>query len=374
MTARWHLVTGEYPPATGGVARFTAELAKALSRHDVHVWTPGGGESTPGVTVHALPDAFGRASRRVLDAALHQSPGDVMLLQYTPNALGARGANVWFCLWLQRRVRRGADIRVVFHEPFFYFARQSLARNALALVHRVMAWMMLRRARIAYVSSPSWPSLLAPYAPSTVTWRWLPITVGLPEPPDRRARPSPSHAAPDGVTTIGHLGTYAGELRPALSASIREILRQVPQAQVVCIGKGSREFVSAAALDHSRVAATGELPENEVHARVAACDLLFAPFVEGITARRTSVLTAMALGVPVASTDGACTEPLWRETGAVALAPAGDARAMASACATLARDAPARAALGRRGRDTYLRYFAPSATLAALDAAEQERT
>ncbi|HSL24330.1 MAG TPA: glycosyltransferase [Vicinamibacterales bacterium] len=372
MTERWHLVTGEYPPATGGIARFTAQLAMALSPRDVHVWTPGGGEPAPGVTVHSLPDDFGRASRRTLDTALDEAPGDVVLLQYTPNAIGARGANVPFCLWVRRRVRRGSDIRVVFHEPFFYFARQSLARNALALVQRLMAWTLLRGARLAYVSSPSWQSLLAPYAPSGITWRWLPITIGLPDASGTSARPASSPAA--GRFSIGHLGTYSDEIRPALGAAIREILRSVPQAQVVCVGKGSREFLREDAFDPSRVTATGELPEPDVYARISSCDLLFAPFVEGITARRTSVLTAMALGIPTVSTDGIYTEPLWRETGAVALVPAGDARAIAVACAVLARDAAARAALGRRARKTYLRHFAPSATLAALCRAGHEPT
>ena len=123
----WHVVTGEYPPACGGVGDYTAEVALALAMAGdaVHVWVPGAEDplasaappvaSAPvasvaapvasafrrkeletSVRVHELPDRFGRASRRILAAAWRDTPG-IVLLQYVPNALGARGANLPFC-------------------------------------------------------------------------------------------------------------------------------------------------------------------------------------------------------------------------------------------------------------------------------------
>ena len=39
----WHIVTGEYPPDSGGVADYTAAVARALadSGAEVHVWSTG---------------------------------------------------------------------------------------------------------------------------------------------------------------------------------------------------------------------------------------------------------------------------------------------------------------------------------------------
>ena len=74
--------------------------------------------------------------------ALATDPG-VVFLQYVPNALGAKGGNVAFCQWLLSLRRQGTDIRVMFHEPYFYLSWNP-ALNTLARVQRMMAAILLR--------------------------------------------------------------------------------------------------------------------------------------------------------------------------------------------------------------------------------------
>jgi len=70
-----------------------------------------------------------------------------------------------------------------------------------------------------------------------------------------------------------------------------------------------------------RIAATGELPAEQIPAHLRACDLLVQPFPDGVSSRRTSVMAGLANGVPVVTNLGLLSEPLWRKSGAVALAP-----------------------------------------------------
>jgi glycosyltransferase involved in cell wall biosynthesis len=368
MTRRWHLLSGEYAPSTGGIAQFTRALARALAscEMDVHVWVPRGGDATDGVRVHALPDRFGARSRRALEPVFAGAQSDVVLVQYAPNAFGWKGANLPFCLWLRAR-RHDADIRVVFHEPFFYFGWQSPQRNALAAVQRLMAATLLSSARAAYVSSESWLPLLKRYAHrrASVSWRTLPITIGDVTPPlaadVRRVRGSLGGPGP----IVGHLSAYAGELRAPLRAAIGAILRRTPEVNVLCIGRGSHAFV--AGFRDPRVRATGELAGPEIAAHLAACDLVVAPFVEGVTTRRTSVLTALAAGAAVIATEGRYTEDVWRDSRAVRLVPAGDPPAMAAACQQLLASPAERRLLAERGLALYAARFSPATLLDALE-------
>jgi len=104
-----------------------------------------------------LPDAFGRASRVQMERAFASTPGAI-LLQYVPNALGWRGANLPFCSWFSRLGRRVADVRVMFHEPYFYFTwrRPWAPANALALAQRLMARLLIRGADRVYYSTDAW--------------------------------------------------------------------------------------------------------------------------------------------------------------------------------------------------------------------------
>jgi hypothetical protein len=65
---------------------------------------------------------------------------------------------------------------------------------------------------------------------------------------------------------------------------------------------------------------------------------------------------------------------VWSETAAVALAPAGDAPAIAAAAAALARNRVARTALAAAGRRAYDAHFSLERTIDALAATAQAAT
>jgi glycosyltransferase involved in cell wall biosynthesis len=377
----WHVLTGEYPPACGGVGDYTAEVAAALAAagDTVHVWVAPhlsrpspGGRDRPGVIVHALPDRFGRASRRELAAAWRVTPGTI-LLQYVPNALGARGANLAFCLWLRKIHKAGADVRVMFHEPYFYFSLARPWRNVLAIVQRTMAATLLQAAGTIYLSTETWYRYLRAVGvlPPVET---LPIPSSLPSTPSQA---SIDHyrreMTPDAALLVGHFGTYGDHVAGELTALLPTLAARLPTIRFALAGAGSREFLGRLREQHPELAgrawASGRLDGDAVSAVLRGCQVLIQPYPDGITTRRTSVMAGLKNGIATVSTLGFLTEPIWTQSGAVALAPTGDVAGFADAVARLLQDPAGRAALGDRGAQTYRDRFSIEHTVAALRAA-----
>lgn len=368
----YHLVTGEYPPHAGGVGDYTQLVAAALAARgcEVHVWSPAVSESRMDgdVHLHRLEDGFGPASRRALELGLAEAPGRV-LLQYVPNALGARGANFRFCRWLQRAGRR-ADVRIMFHEPYFYFGWQHPLRNGLALAQRFMAAALLRAGSTAYASTDAWRPHLGSWAPPHLRIVVTPI-------PTTVARDAEGGAVArwrmlftrDGhdAAIVGHFGTYGDHVARDLGAVLPLILRAEPGVRVVCLGRGSDTFVEELPVQwHNRVLGTGALSREDMAAALRACDLVVQPYPDGVTTRRTSVMAALANGVATVTSSGALTEGVWSERRAVGLAAAGDAAALSAAVTRLLRNPDERAALAARGQRLYDEAFALECTISAL--------
>jgi glycosyltransferase involved in cell wall biosynthesis len=337
----------------------------------VHVWCPAAEDAIEGTLhVHQLPDVFGSRSRSLLEKALLQTPGAVVL-EYVPNALGARGANLPFCFWLLGMRRRAVDVRVMFHEPYFYFAWRRPSRNILAAVQRLMAAVLIRASRVAYLSTPTWVRYLRPWGSSPMIDAPIPTTVATDATAACIAGWRRRFAAGDsGAMVVGHFGTFGDHVGHELMGAVPAVLQSAGNARFVFIGRGSEAFAATLARRvpalEARVHATGTLSSTEVSAALRACDLVVQPYPDGVTTRRTSVMAALANEVAVVTTDGELTEPIWRNTGAAGLVPASDAPALAAAALALLRDPGARATLAASGRRVYDAHFALEHTLDTL--------
>jgi glycosyltransferase involved in cell wall biosynthesis len=371
---RWHLLTGEYPPASGGVGAYTSLLAQALAEagDNVDVWV--GGPVQPAIAirrrVHALPDAFGPQSRAVLEEAFTESPG-IVLLQYVPNALGRRGTNVAFCRWLLDQRRAGRDIRVMFHEPYFYFTLRRPWRNVVAVLQRVMAALLARAATQLYYSSENWHAYLSPYGADSGAIV-LPVPATIPADPSPAAVGEVRRKFAPGARVVGHFGTFGAHVAAELGRIVPALLARDGNLRVILIGRDGerflRDLVRRTPAAAERVHATGELRPADVAIAIAACDVLCQPYPDGVTTRRTSVMAGLHNGIAIVSTAGPLTEPVWRETGAVVLAPQGDVDAAVTQIRRLLDDRAARRTQAERGRDAYERHFAMELTVARLRA------
>ena len=362
----FHFLSPEYPPANGGVSDYTRLLARALAqRHGtVHVWAPrvsGQEVWDERVAVHRVagfgPNSLENISQSLSGAAAPRR----LFLQYVPTAFGFRGMNVPLVRWL---LGRPEELWVQFHEVALGW--KLWRKPHLHLVHAVELWMasaLARRANRIFVSIEAWRRRLGRDGARAV---WLPIPSNVPvtvEPAKLERARKQIGPAP----WVAHFGTYSPLIRADLGPAIQDLARQRSDVRFLLLGRGAREF--AASLDLSdRVLAREDLATTEIAALLRASALALQPFPDGISARRTSAMAALALGVPVVTTDGFLTDSVWRE-GAVALAPAGRPRELARVCGAVLADPARRESLGDRGARLYRERFSLERTLETLGTA-----
>jgi glycosyltransferase involved in cell wall biosynthesis len=92
--------------------------------------------------------------------------------------------------------------------------------------------------------------------------------------------------------------------------------------------------------------------------RIAAADIFLAPYVDGVSTRRTTVMAALQHGVPVVGTYGESTDAVLRNAApALQLVPACDPRAFSEAAVALANDKDLRARASKAARELYRAAF-----------------
>ncbi len=379
-TSRWHILTGGYPPEPGGVADYTASVAGAMvdGGAEVHVWCRGEltrpGVEPSGVVVHRVAGRFGSAGLARLGRELDGFPGPrKILIQYSPPAFGWKAMNLPFAAWvLSRRIRRRDDIRVMFHEVAYPWVRSPLRHNLIAVANRAMAALLVRACSQAYVSIPGWLPLLRRVGSGRLSLTWSPIPSNVPDealPPNVTRRRAEVTGHCPGVPVVGHFGTYGPLITRTLGPVLRDLLGRRADTRVLLLGAGGdrwrRDLIGERADWSERVVAPGSLPAPVIAEYLRACDLVIQPYPDGISSRRTTVMAALANGVPVVTTIGPLSEPLWTD-GPVAAAGPEDIARLADLAGSLLDQPTTRLELGRAGRKLYEERFAIGRTVDIL--------
>jgi hypothetical protein len=255
---------------------------------------------------------------------------------------------------------------VMFHEVAFPFVRRPLRHNLIAVANRLMARLMADSADRVFVAIPAWGDLLRTLAPRSRPAEWLPVPSNLPTAADPAAV---RRTLPAG-TLIGHFGTYGGVVAELLEAALLPLLKCASDRVALLVGRNAETFrdrLLARAPDLAgRVVATGELGPASAAAHLAACDLLVQPYPDGVSGRRTSAMSGLALGL--VTNLGPLSEPVWATEGnGVTLAAAASPDAIAAAAERVLALSPAeRTALGQSARRWYAGRFAVEKTVDTL--------
>jgi glycosyltransferase involved in cell wall biosynthesis len=373
----WHLITSEYPPMPGGVSDYSQTLAKclAMSGDTVHVWCPLSEaeiEDVENVLVHRELGEIAPWDLHRCNRMLDKFPAPRRLLvQWVPHGYRYHSMNIPFALWVwQRAALHGDAVELMVHEPFLVFG-ESLKQHMAATVQRIMIMVLLHAARQVWVAIPAWEALCRRYAFGRhARFRWLPVPSNIAFVKDPKGITAIRRHYSNGQSRLlGYFGTY-DRLRNKMLMAILPRLLENPEIAFLLIGRGSdlmrTAFLESYSTFGSRLHATGSLENADVSRHISACDLMMQPYPDGVSSRRTSVMAALSHGRPTVTTTGPLTEPLWKESGAVALAPGIDVDGIVECTQRLLLNHTERARLSAAAEWFYLKHFDAVVTVGML--------
>lgn len=380
------LVSAEYPPIPGGIGDYTALLATHLGAQGASVAVLTGGTNdvrreNDVMVFRTVPQWRWGLPNRVMFAAA-RTGAEIIHVQYQTGMYGMHPAINILPLDLRwyppvRRLVRRADRRsprhtfrtvTTFHDllPPYLFPKAGPLR---AGVTRLLA----RTSNATIATNGADRATLDRWGATSAL---IPVGSSISAASDRDATAVRARygIAPDALllTTFGLLNHSKGF--DTLAAALAQLRAGGTMAHLLLVGAGAgasdpTNLATEAALRAqcaawgvtALVTRTGVLPAADVARALAASDVCLLPYRDGVSPRRTSLLAALAQGVPVVTTephagvyDGL---PALADGDAALLVPPDDAGALAAAVRRIIGDATLAARL-RDGARAYAARFA----------------
>jgi glycosyltransferase involved in cell wall biosynthesis len=293
------LITGSYPPLRCGVGDYVSQLARTLAArgNEVHVITSksagngGGGEIVHAVVSRWTPLAMYRLLRTI--RALRP---EVVHMQYPTNGYGYQigpQALVMLC--------RLSGMKVITTSHEFIRARflRKLSLIPLFLFSHALIFTS-EEERVAISISMPW--LRSKFSRSSTI---IPVGTNIPVEAHHEKLPA-------GSRTVSFFGLFfPGRLIELVIDVFREISHRMPDVRFRFIGdvhplhedyfQTIRSYAERELPDGRFEWFTGRSPEEISHA-LSASAVCLLPYPDGATFRRTTLIAALALGIPVVTT------------------------------------------------------------------------
>lgn len=352
-------ITPDYPPDRGGVSDHSAEMVGAL-RADGHE-----------VMVCTRPQSIGF---RHLNAELRSFRPDLVVVAYVPLGYAPRTGGIApvFALWcagLRRRL--GCRTGLLAHEvslPAAYLWKKRELKLAALGAAQILQFMQLARCFDAVLFSNEGTRLewIERLPKSANRFNTLRICSNIPHRPSSDAVADLSQAgySVPGQTILFFGTGHQSVLFDYVEAAFHEISKLSDEAVLVIIGmdrqKLLRLYPSLANLGE-RVRALGYVPAPEVSLWLQVAKLTLAPLVEGVSARRGTVMAALQHGQAVVTTRSYQTrnDVAWDE---ICILSARNRDQFAATAVNAFRDPDLLARLGRAARAEYEAHASATVT------------
>jgi glycosyltransferase involved in cell wall biosynthesis len=347
---------------TNGIRDYSHQLRRALAARGIECDLCARTRSHGWATISRREDTPGRDRASLVRRLLGY---DWVIVQYNPFLYARWGFAPWLPLALLRlRLHsRRPRIALMVHED--HVDMTNWRTTLMGLWQRVQLHAIRVLSEVVLGSITAWTDDLREMWPCRATYH-LPVGANVPD--MRQARDDQRRAlgidSEDVVLAafgtahpsrlVGHIAASAN----ALAATGR---------RVVLLNLGC-EAPHPASLD-ARVVhiAPGLQSDVALAAHLAAADIFLAPFVDGVSTRRTTLMAALQHGLAVIGTDGALTDPQLRaHPDALWLVPVDRHDLFAQAVVRLATDTTEREARRRAARALFEGCYAWSVIAAAM--------
>jgi glycosyltransferase involved in cell wall biosynthesis len=328
------LVCKESDGETDGIRDYTVQLADALRRFD-------------GISAEVLgPEA--------LNGALVDY--DALVLQYNPFMYGRWGFAPWLPTALLRTRRRHPrlEVALMVHEP--YVPMINWRWTLMGIWQRSQLFALRALADPVFASIDAWASTLGEMRPRKAVHH-LPVGSNL---PDRRPYRKEARLL-IGATPETLIVSTFGTAHPArrleyVVAAVNAIATSGVPTTFLNLGAGAPTCAGVA--PSVRVMAPGLQSPSVLAEFLSATDIFLAPFIDGVSTRRTTVMAALQHGLAVIGTDGPLTDPAFRECDhALRLVPVEREDLFVDAALKLASRRAEREQVSRAARSLYDECF-----------------
>lgn len=230
-----------------------------------------------------------------------------MLLQYEPWhwAKGGLSGSLAESLRKVRSINPAVELGVFLHEIDLYPVKR-LRDHFLSIARRRQLRRITSSCDTVFSPVDDWRR----HTSNRAAFVSLPVGSNLPTEVEHNGNHQTSRDASPRPVTLGLFGRIHG----ANVESVERILEAWPQAapELRLRHFGSPRSVPEA-IGGTAVEASGYLPAEELADQLSQCDALVACFPEGATLRRSSLLGALALGVPCVTNTGPWTNAAFYE-------------------------------------------------------------
>lgn len=355
------LLSGALPPEIDGIGDYTWNLGQEFKRlgHEVTYVTGNSPQraASPSPEIHALFDRkdaktfLPLANNPVFDGL------DWLILQYNPFSFGPRGLNPNLPRVLKHLKAKGIKIAVMFHEtyvpswPWRFFVMRLWQYPQFSAI--------CQTADCAFVSTERWLPAVREVTTKLPLYH-APVGSNLPHCLLTRAEAKTKIGAAEHTPLVGLFGTaHVSRALDFVGDAAAEIQKQHPNAALAYVGR------DGAAVEETckgiKVLNLGPLDAEEAAIAIRAMDVMISPFTDGISTRRTSVITALQQGTPLCTTSREWTDKLFSDFPAESfrMSPAEDKAAFitnAVAMAAAAKDNPEAGADLRAAFETHFSW------------------